>query len=77
MSDHWKCHECGRETSSDSCYPCPGPPARLRDVEEMIDARLRRIAERLRVPHGGLVPDAEVYVRAALAKVFEEELEGR
>jgi hypothetical protein len=46
-------------------------------VERLVDAHLRRIADRLRVPHGGLVPDAEVYVRAMLAKAIEEELEER
>jgi hypothetical protein len=82
VSNHWTCHECGRETRSDACFPCPGrrhpvemPMSEL--VERIVDARLRRIAERLRVPHSGLVPDAEVYVRAMLARAIEEELEER
>jgi hypothetical protein len=50
-------------------------------LEELVDAavsrRLRAIVERLRVSHGGLVPDAEVYVRETLAKAIEEGLEER
>lgn len=46
-------------------------------VECIVSERLRAIAERLRVPQSGLVPDAEVYVRETLARAIEEGLEER
>jgi hypothetical protein len=46
-------------------------------ADRIVSDRLRAIAERLRVKSDGLVPDAEVYVRATLAKAIEETLEER
>jgi hypothetical protein len=78
----WTCDHCGAYVNChDDNHDCHGPPLRQAEtdaaVERIVNSRLRRIADRLRVPHGGLVPDAEVYVRAMLAKVIEEELEDR
>lgn len=65
-------------------YPSPAQHDEMqldrlrRFVGLVIDARLRRIAERLRVSADGpLVPEAEVYVRTVVAKAIEEELEER
>lgn len=87
MSDFWTCHECGLETRSDACFPCPGrrhpadmPMTELVDgiVERIVSARLRRIVERLMVSADGpLVPEAEVYLRTVVARAIEDELEDR
>jgi hypothetical protein len=82
MSNYYTCDEYGQSVDGHADnHDCPGPPLRQAEVDDAVDrivnARLHSIAERLRVPHGGLVPDAEVYVRAMLAKVIEEELEER
>jgi hypothetical protein len=46
-------------------------------VDAAVSARLRAIVQRLRTNSGGLVPDAEVYVRVTLATAIEETLEER
>lgn len=82
MSAFWTCDDCRELVNChDDNHDCPGPRMTECDVEDaverIVNARLRAIAERLRVPHGGLVPDAEVYVRTVLAQAIEEELEER